>query len=143
MFQDNTQGAFCTFRFWEGIGLLFGYASGSFMCIDHKLYMLLGLLVLSAATYYVTEYVQRRLEAEERLNNSALPGVNAPNQEEARKGDNLAGPGWIIGQSIAAAALRSRPSIISISSLDLPYNGALLSRAWPAAQTSVLYESAI
>ena len=122
--------------------MLFGYASGSFMCIDHKLYMMLGLLVISAITYYITERTQRRLEEDARIRDIAL-------QRTGQSEEGATGSVWIVGQSVVAAALRSRPSIIS---LELPYSGALLARMWPATQESqqstsiprnVLYESTI
>ena len=60
MFNDNAQGAFATFRFWEGIGLVCGYLFSALLCVDIKLYIILAFGILGIVCYYCAECVQSR-----------------------------------------------------------------------------------
>lgn len=57
---ENAPAAFSNYRLWESVGLLVAYITSSTLCIDDKISILLGFLVLGMAGYILVEVMERR-----------------------------------------------------------------------------------
>lgn len=54
--------AFANYRMLQAFGLTFAFLSGTFMCVEGKLYMLMIVLVISIMFYVLAEYKVRQVE---------------------------------------------------------------------------------
>ncbi|KXJ17014.1 protein unc-93 homolog A [Exaiptasia diaphana] len=61
-FPDNQEAAFSNYRLWESLGFVVAFAYGNFLCINVKLYILLGVLILGMVGYFVAELTHYRAE---------------------------------------------------------------------------------
>lgn len=43
---------------WESLGFVIAFAYSTFLCLEYKLYIMLGVLVLTIVTYPIVEYHQ-------------------------------------------------------------------------------------
>lgn len=57
---DRAPAAFSNYRLWESVGLLAAYITSSTLCVDDKISILLGFILLGMAGYTVVEVMERR-----------------------------------------------------------------------------------
>lgn len=57
---DRAPAAFSNYRLWESVGLLVAYISSSTVCVDDKISILLGFLLLGMAGYILVEVMEKR-----------------------------------------------------------------------------------
>lgn len=55
LFPRDKEAAFANYRMWESLGFVISFAYSTFLCLEYKLYIMLGVLVLTAATYPIVE----------------------------------------------------------------------------------------
>ncbi|XP_003971963.1 protein unc-93 homolog A isoform X1 [Takifugu rubripes] len=55
LFPRDKEAAFANYRMWESLGFVISFAYSSFLCLEYKLYIMLGVLVLAAVTYPIVE----------------------------------------------------------------------------------------
>lgn len=60
LFPRQKEAAFANYRMWESLGFVIAFAYSTFLCLDIKLYILLGVLILSMVTYLWVEYQERK-----------------------------------------------------------------------------------
>lgn len=60
IFASNEEAAFSNHRLWESIGFIIAYAYGSFICVNAKLYVLLGVLVTGMIGYLFIEFEEMK-----------------------------------------------------------------------------------
>ena len=60
IFPRHEEAAFSNHRLWESIGFIIAYAYGTFICVNAKLYVLLGVLISGIIGYLVIEYQESR-----------------------------------------------------------------------------------
>lgn len=58
LFPLDKEAAFSNYRMWESMGFVIAFAYSTFLCLEYKLYIMLGFLVLSGFTYPIVEYHQ-------------------------------------------------------------------------------------
>ncbi|MBN3314452.1 UN93A protein, partial [Atractosteus spatula] len=56
LFHEHKEAAFANYRLWESVGFVIAFAYSNFICLDIKLYVLIGVLVVSMALYGLVEY---------------------------------------------------------------------------------------
>jgi len=59
LFGNNEEAAFSNYRLWESMGFIVAFINGNLICIDEKLYLLLGILTLGMLCYFIIEILQR------------------------------------------------------------------------------------
>lgn len=45
---------------WESLGFVIAFAYSTFLCLEYKLYIMLGVLVLTTVTYPIVEYHEHK-----------------------------------------------------------------------------------
>ena len=60
IFAGNEEAAFSNYRLWESLGFIIAYAYSSYICVDTKLYVLLGILISGMLGYFIVEFLQRK-----------------------------------------------------------------------------------
>lgn len=55
IFATNEEAAFSNYRLWESIGFIIAYAYSTFICVNAKLYVLLGVLGAGMVGYLIIE----------------------------------------------------------------------------------------
>ncbi|CAH1121756.1 unnamed protein product [Ceutorhynchus assimilis] len=58
LFPGKEEASYSNFRLWESTGSVITYAYSPYLCIDVKLYLLLGLLILGASGYTMVEFIE-------------------------------------------------------------------------------------
>ncbi|XP_027699363.1 protein unc-93 homolog A isoform X1 [Vombatus ursinus] len=58
LFVKNKEAAFANYRLWESLGFVIAYGYSTFLCVSIKLYIVLGVLILSMVTYGAVEYLE-------------------------------------------------------------------------------------
>nr|XP_006625794.1 PREDICTED: protein unc-93 homolog A isoform X1 [Lepisosteus oculatus] len=56
LFHEHKEAAFANYRLWESVGFVIAFAYSNLICLDIKLYVLIGVLVVSMALYGLVEY---------------------------------------------------------------------------------------
>lgn len=56
LFPRHKEAAFANYRMWESLGFVISFAYSTFMCLEYKLYIMLGVLALTAVTYPIVEF---------------------------------------------------------------------------------------
>lgn len=56
LFPRDKEAAFANYRMWESLGFVIAFAYSTFLCLEHKLYILLSVLLLTCITYPIVEY---------------------------------------------------------------------------------------
>lgn len=56
LFPRDKEAAFANYRMWESLGFVIAFAYSTFLCLEYKLYIMLGILVLTTITYPIVEY---------------------------------------------------------------------------------------
>ncbi|GAB6031336.1 Protein unc-93 A, variant 3 [Chamberlinius hualienensis] len=67
LFKDNLEVAFASYRLWESVGYMVGFAWSDHVCVKIKLLILLPLVIFGMITYGVVEIIlkrQRKLQKE-------------------------------------------------------------------------------
>ncbi|XP_074044138.1 protein unc-93 homolog A-like [Macrotis lagotis] len=59
LFVKNKEAAFANYRLWESLGFVIAFGYSTFLCVSTKLYIVLGVLILSGVTYGIVEYLER------------------------------------------------------------------------------------
>lgn len=60
LFPKAKEAAFANYRMWESLGFVIAFAYSTFICLETKLYILLSVLLLTAVTYPIVEYGERK-----------------------------------------------------------------------------------
>ncbi|XP_051854070.1 protein unc-93 homolog A-like isoform X2 [Antechinus flavipes] len=60
LFVKNKEAAFANYRLWESLGFVIAFGYSTYLCVNIKLYILLGALIFSVAFYGSVEYLQYR-----------------------------------------------------------------------------------
>ncbi|XP_037673635.1 protein unc-93 homolog A [Choloepus didactylus] len=77
LFEKNKEAAFANYRLWEALGFVVAFGYSTFLCVNVKLYILLGVLILTMTTYGTVEYIESK--------NTATPlALGQPNQEHVQ-----------------------------------------------------------
>uniref|UniRef100_A0A1I8IUJ0 MFS_1_like domain-containing protein n=1 Tax=Macrostomum lignano TaxID=282301 RepID=A0A1I8IUJ0_9PLAT len=58
-FADNAGAAFSALRLWQSLGFIIGFSYNKLLCIEQKLYVMIGLLGLSAVTFVICVLINR------------------------------------------------------------------------------------
>lgn len=56
LFPQDKEAAFANYRMWESLGFVIAFAYSTFLCLEYKLYIMLGVLLLTTFTYPIVEY---------------------------------------------------------------------------------------
>lgn len=59
-FPDDKEAAFSQFKLWQATGCIVSFSYGNYMCINIKIYILVGLLIVGIFGYILAEISQRR-----------------------------------------------------------------------------------
>ncbi|XP_076253185.1 UNC93-like protein isoform X2 [Rhynchophorus ferrugineus] len=65
LFPGKEEASYSNFRLWESTGSVITYAYSPYLCIDVKLYLLLGLLIIGAIGYTCVEVIEWKGKQEE------------------------------------------------------------------------------
>jgi hypothetical protein len=60
IFPAEEEAAFSNYRLWESIGFIIAYAYSTFICVDAKLYVLIGVLATGMTGYLFIEVREHR-----------------------------------------------------------------------------------
>ncbi|XP_076976958.1 protein unc-93 homolog A [Tamandua tetradactyla] len=60
LFEENKEAAFANYRLWEALGFVIAFGYSTFLCVYVKLYIVLGVLILSMVAYGAVEYMESR-----------------------------------------------------------------------------------
>ena len=61
IFVDNEEAAFSNHGLWKSVGFIIAYAYyGSLICVDVKLYVILGVLIFGMMGYLFIEFLEHR-----------------------------------------------------------------------------------
>jgi len=60
IFPAEEEAAFSNYRLWESVGFIIAYAYSTFICVDAKLYVLIGVLATGMAGYLIIELREHR-----------------------------------------------------------------------------------
>lgn len=63
LFPRDKEAAFANYRMWESLGFVIAFAYSTFLCLEYKVYIMLGVLLLTAVTYPIVEYHQYKRPA--------------------------------------------------------------------------------
>lgn len=55
LFPRDKEAAFANYRMWESLGFVISFAYSTFLCLEYKLYIMSGVLALTAVTYPIVE----------------------------------------------------------------------------------------
>lgn len=70
IFASNEEAAFSNYRLWESIGFIIAYAYSTFICVNAKLYVLLGVLGAGMIGYLIIEAREYKRGRQEKTANS-------------------------------------------------------------------------
>ncbi len=59
LFPQDEEPAFSNYRLWESLGFIIAYAFSNLLCVDVKLYILLGVIIAGMAGYLAIEVLER------------------------------------------------------------------------------------
>ena len=62
LFSTNQEAAFSNYRFWTSMGFVISFVCSNMMCLDTKLYILIGTLLTGFVLYVVVEVVLKQGE---------------------------------------------------------------------------------
>ncbi|XP_053736208.1 protein unc-93 homolog A [Synchiropus splendidus] len=82
LFTKEKEAAFANYRMWESLGFVVAFAYSTFLCLEHKLYILLFFLLLSSVTYPIVEYQQYRRPPAEELAYTSHGQVESSGREQ-------------------------------------------------------------
>lgn len=82
LFITNQEACFANYRLWESLGFVIAFAYQSFICVDTKLWVCLGFLIVGMACYYYIEYTEKKkahnqVESEQADNKEKEPHTNS------------------------------------------------------------------
>ncbi|XP_036024596.1 protein unc-93 homolog A [Onychomys torridus] len=60
LFEKNKEAAFANYRLGESLGYAIAFGYSSFLCVSTKLYILLGILIVTMMAYGIVEYLEPR-----------------------------------------------------------------------------------
>lgn len=81
LFPRDKEAAFANYRMWESLGFAIAFAYSTFLCLEYKLYIMLGMLVLTTITYPIVEYHQYK--------HPTLPEVKLSSPDKEKADENL------------------------------------------------------
>ena len=59
IFSSNEEAAFSNYRLWESTGYIIAYAYSNVICVDVKIYILIGILAAGMIGYLAIEYMEQ------------------------------------------------------------------------------------
>ncbi|XP_045632171.1 protein unc-93 homolog A isoform X7 [Ursus americanus] len=63
LFEKSKEAAFANYRLWEALGFVIAFGYSTFLCVNVKLYVLLGVLSLTMLAYGTVEYLEAKKPA--------------------------------------------------------------------------------
>nr|XP_003419261.1 protein unc-93 homolog A isoform X2 [Loxodonta africana] len=78
LFEKNKEAAFANYRLWEALGFVIAFGYSTYLCVYTKLYILLGILIVTMVAYGTVE----RLEAKTQIKPLAKEQTNQAQEEE-------------------------------------------------------------
>lgn len=60
LFPQDKEAAFANNRMWDSLAFVIAFAYSTFICLEIKLYVILGILLLAMVTYPVVEFYEHR-----------------------------------------------------------------------------------
>lgn len=75
LFPRHKEAAFANYRMWESLGFVISFAYSTFLCLEYKLYVLLGVLALTALTYPIVEFREHLRPTRAQENAEENPGA--------------------------------------------------------------------
>ncbi|XP_053077958.1 protein unc-93 homolog A isoform X2 [Acinonyx jubatus] len=73
LFEKNKEAAFANYRLWESLGFVIAFGYSTFLCVNVKLYILLGVLSLAMLAYGTVEYLEAKKAARPAAAEQAKP----------------------------------------------------------------------
>uniref|UniRef100_A0A8C9KA71 Protein unc-93 homolog A n=1 Tax=Panthera tigris altaica TaxID=74533 RepID=A0A8C9KA71_PANTA len=73
LFEKNKEAAFANYRLWESLGFVIAFGYSTFLCVNVKLYILLGVLSLAMLAYGTVEYLEAKKVARPAAAEQAKP----------------------------------------------------------------------
>jgi len=65
LFTNNQEAAFSNFRLWTSMGFVISFVCSSLVCLDVKLYMLIGMVLVGFVLYLLVETMRKKEEKSE------------------------------------------------------------------------------
>ncbi|XP_049761399.1 protein unc-93 homolog A [Elephas maximus indicus] len=78
LFEKNKEAAFANYRLWEALGFVIAFGYSTYLCVYTKLYILLGILIVTMVAYGTVEC----LEAKTQIKPLAKEQTNQAQEEE-------------------------------------------------------------
>uniref|UniRef100_A0A667GMW8 Protein unc-93 homolog A n=1 Tax=Lynx canadensis TaxID=61383 RepID=A0A667GMW8_LYNCA len=73
LFEKDKEAAFANYRLWESLGFVIAFGYSTFLCVNVKLYILLGVLSLAMLAYGTVEYLEAKKAARPAAAEQAKP----------------------------------------------------------------------
>ncbi|XP_032264129.1 protein unc-93 homolog A [Phoca vitulina] len=77
LFEKNKEAAFANYRLWEALGFVIAFGYSTFLCVNIKLYILLGVLSLTMLAYGTVEYLEAKSLARPAASEQTKPAEGA------------------------------------------------------------------
>ncbi|KAF3831273.1 hypothetical protein GH733_000165 [Mirounga leonina] len=77
LFEKNKEAAFANYRLWEALGFVIAFGYSTFLCVNIKLYILLGVLSLTMLAYGAVEYLEAKNLARPAASEQTKPAEGA------------------------------------------------------------------
>ncbi|XP_027959003.1 protein unc-93 homolog A isoform X2 [Eumetopias jubatus] len=77
LFEKNKEAAFANYRLWEALGFVIAFGYSTFLCVNIKLYILLGVLSLTMVAYGAVEYLEAKNLARPAASEQTKPAEGA------------------------------------------------------------------
>ncbi|XP_006871255.1 PREDICTED: protein unc-93 homolog A [Chrysochloris asiatica] len=63
LFENNKEAAFSNYRLWEALGMVIAFGYSTHLCVYIKLFILLGILIVTMVAYGTVEYMESKAQA--------------------------------------------------------------------------------
>lgn len=60
LFPQDEEPSFSNYRLWESLGFIIAYVFSNVLCVNVKLYILLGVISAGMTGYFIVEFLERR-----------------------------------------------------------------------------------
>jgi hypothetical protein len=64
LFEKHEEAAFSNYRLWESIGFIIAYVNTNLICVNAKLFVLLGIVSVGMVGYLLVELMDRKNKKE-------------------------------------------------------------------------------
>lgn len=60
LFPQDEEPSFSNYRLWESLGFIMAYVFSNVLCVNVKLYILLGVISAGMMGYFIVEFLERK-----------------------------------------------------------------------------------